>query len=44
MDEIHNGPKHDVRLPPRRWLVVAIASALIAATATLIMTARGAPA
>lgn len=39
-DEIHLGPKHDFRLPPGRWLVVAVALALIAATATLIMTAQ----
>jgi len=42
MDEIKIGPKRDFRLPSGRWLVVAAASALIAATATLIMTAGNA--
>ena len=38
MDEIDIGPRHDFRSPSSRWLVVATAVALIAATATLIMT------
>lgn len=42
MDEINIGPKRDFRLPSRRWLVNAAAVALIAATATLVMTVGGA--
>jgi sugar lactone lactonase YvrE len=42
MDEINIGPKHDFRLPSRRWLVLAGAVALVAATATLIVTVGGA--
>src|SRR5215472_14422514 len=41
MDEINIGPKHDFRLPSRRWLVMAAAVPLIAGAATLIMTSRG---
>ena len=29
MDEINICPKHDFRLPSRRWLVIAVAVALI---------------
>jgi hypothetical protein len=38
LDEINIGPKRDLRLPSRRWLAAAAATALIAATATLIVT------
>ena len=41
LDEINFGPKHDFRLPSRRWLIVVAAMALIAASATVIMTGRG---
>jgi hypothetical protein len=38
MDEINIGPKHEFRLPSRRWLVLASVLALVAAMVTVIMT------
>jgi hypothetical protein len=41
MDEISQDPKLNVRFPRGRWLDVAVAVALIAATALAVMTGRG---
>ena len=41
MDEISQDPKLNVRFPRRRWLDVALAVALITATALAVMTGRG---
>lgn len=42
MDEIGQGPRWELRLPPGRWLAVAAAGALIAAAVTLAVTFGGA--
>src|SRR5215469_10378750 len=41
MDEISIGTKHDFRLPSGRWLLAAAAVAMVAATATLVVTVGG---
>jgi hypothetical protein len=41
VDEINFGPKHDFRLPSRRWLIGAAAIAMIAVTAAVIITGHG---
>ena len=41
MDEIHFGPKHDLQLPPRHWLVLGAVAVLIAGAVMLIITAGG---
>ena len=41
MDGINDGPRHDFRLPSGPWWLAAAALALIAATATLVVTMGG---